>query len=138
MRILAVDPGEKRIGLAISDPSGTIASPLIILQHVSRQVDAATIAELANQNQVGLIVMGKSLDEDGIPTSQSRKSDRLVLAIQQQCAIPITTWDESFSTQLARQAHVEMGTTRRKRKGHLDQMAAAVILQSYLDSKVSE
>ena len=138
MRILAIDPGEKRIGLAISDPSGTIASPLTILQHVSRQVDAATIADLANQNQVELIVMGKSLDDDGMPTTQSRKSDRLVLAIQQQCAIPITSWDESFSTQFVRQARVEMGTTRRKRKGHMDEQAAAVILQSYLDSKVSK
>jgi len=138
MRIMAVDPGEKRIGLAISDPTGTIASPLTVLQHVSRPVDAATIADLANQNEVGLIIIGKSLDEEGMPTVQSRRSDRMALAIQEQCDIPITAWDESFSTQIARQARIEMGTKRQKRSGHLDELAATIILQSYLDNNVSE
>ncbi len=133
MRILAVDPGEKRIGLAISDPTATIASPLTVVQHVSRAVDAASIADLAVQQQVGLIVIGKSLDEDGLPTPASRRADRLLEAIRQQCAIPITTWDESFSTQAARQARLEMSVSRRQRSGHLDELAATVILQSYLD-----
>jgi putative Holliday junction resolvase len=135
MRILAVDPGEKRIGIALSDPSGTIASPLIVLRHVSRPVDAAAIADLAQQNQVGLIVIGKSLDEDGSPTPASRRADRLDNAIHQQCDIPLTFWDESFSTQEARRALIEMGASRRKRSGHLDDLAATVILQSYLDTR---
>jgi putative pre-16S rRNA nuclease len=135
MRILAVDPGEKHIGIALSDPSDTIASPLTVLRHVSRAVDSATIADLAQQNQVGLIVVGKSLDEDGSPTPASRRADRLVDALHQQCDITLTTWDESFSTQEARRARIEMGVSRRKRCGHLDDLAAAVILQSYLDSR---
>jgi putative pre-16S rRNA nuclease len=136
MRILAIDPGEKRTGIAVSDPTGTIASPLTMIKNTSRLVDSATIAELARENQVGMIVMGKSMDENGLPTPQSRRADRLVEAIQQQCDIPIITWDESFSTQIARQAQVEMGTKRQKRSGHLDALAAMVILQSYLNSKV--
>jgi putative Holliday junction resolvase len=60
MRILAVDPGEKRIGIALSDPTGTIASPLTVIQHVSRPIDAAAIADLARQHQVGMIVLGTS------------------------------------------------------------------------------
>ncbi|MFZ2097814.1 MAG: Holliday junction resolvase RuvX [Anaerolineales bacterium] len=136
MRILAVDPGEKRIGIAISDPTGTIASPLTVIKHASRTVDAATIADLANQHQAGLIVIGKSLDEDGLPTPQSRRSDRLAEAIHQQCEIQTVTWDESFSTRTARQARLDMGVRRNKRSGHLDELAATVILQSYLDSKV--
>jgi putative Holliday junction resolvase len=136
MRILAVDPGEKHIGIAISDPTGTIASPLTVLKHASRPLDAASIALLARENQAGLIVVGKSLDEDGKPTPQSRRSDRLVEAIQQQCDLPIVTWDESFSTQAARQARLEMGTQRHERKGHLDDLAATFILQSYLDDKI--
>ncbi|MBP1702931.1 MAG: putative holliday junction resolvase, partial [Chloroflexi bacterium] len=68
MRVLAIDPGEKRLGIAISDLSGTIANPLTVLQHVSRPVDAATIAQLAQEHQVGRIIIGQALDEEGLPT----------------------------------------------------------------------
>jgi putative Holliday junction resolvase len=135
VRILAVDPGEKRIGIAISDPTGMIAAPLTVLQHISRTIDAAAIADIARQNQAGLIVIGKSFDETDSATPSSRKADHLAEAIRQQCDITLVTWDESFSTQEARQSRREMGIPRRKRKGHLDDLAAAVILQSYLDSK---
>lgn len=138
MRIIAVDPGEKRIGIAISDPTGTIATPLTVIEHVSRLLDAASIADLANQYQAGLIVVGKSYNLEGMPTPQSRRADRLAEAIRQQCDVTLTMWDESFSTQVARQARIEMGTKRSKRRGHLDELAAAVILQSYLDSKVNK
>jgi putative Holliday junction resolvase len=138
MRILAVDPGEKRIGIAMSDPTSTIATPLTVVQHVSRLMDAASIADLANQHQASLIVIGKSFDEEGLPSPQSRRADRLAEAIRQQCDIPLVMWDESFSTQAARQARLEMGTTHRKRRGHLDDLAATVILQSYLDSRVNK
>lgn len=134
MRILAVDPGEKRIGLALSDPTGTIASPLTVLLHASRPLDAATIGDLAEQHQAELIVIGQSLDDDGSPTPQSHRAARLADAIRQQCDLPIKMWDESFSTQEARQARINMGTARRKRRGHLDDLAAVVILQSYLDA----
>ena len=135
MRIIAVDPGEKRIGIALSDPTGTIATPLTVIQHVSRLLDAVSIANLANQYEAGLIVVGKSFDEEGMPTPQSRRADRLAEVIHQQSEIPLIMWDESFSTLAARLARIEMGTTRRKRRGHMDELAAAVILQSYLDSR---
>ena len=134
MRILAIDPGEKRIGVAICDPTGTIASPLTVIKHISRLIDAATIADLAIQNQAEMIIIGKSLDDDGFPTPASRRADRLAEAIRQQSNLPLRMWDESFSTQVARQARIEMGTSRQKRRGHLDELAATVILQSYLDS----
>lgn len=134
MRILAIDPGEKRIGLAISDPTGTIASPLTVLKHVSRLSDAAAIANIARQHQAELIVIGKSMDIDGSPTRQSLMSDRLALAIHKECDLPVKSWDESFSTQEARQARLAMGTPRRKRQGHLDDLAATILLQSYLDA----
>lgn len=138
MRVMAVDPGEKRIGIALSDPTGTIASPLTVIQHVSRIVDAATIADLAKQHQVGLIIVGQALDDDGLPTPASHKADRLAAAIQEQGLIRIKMWDESFSTQEARQARIEMGTSRHKRRGHMDELAATVILQSYLDSDLNK
>ena len=74
MRILAVDHGEKRIGLALSDPTATIASPLKVIQHVSRLIDAAQVAEIAMQNEVGLIVVGQSYDEEGNPNPAGRSA----------------------------------------------------------------
>jgi putative Holliday junction resolvase len=134
MRILAVDPGEKHLGIALSDPTGTIATPLQVIKHISRPLDAAEIAYLAQQHQAEVILIGQSMDENGFSTPDSRRTDRLAEAIRQQCDLPIIMWDESFSTVEARQTRLEMGTTRRKRHGHMDDFAAAVILQSYLDS----
>ena len=134
MRILAVDPGEKRLGIAISDPSGTIANPLTVLKHVSRPLDAANIAQLAAENQAGLIVIGQSLDEDGLPTPEGRRAGRLAEAVQGQTDLPVVLWDESGSTQEARSARLALGASRRKRSGHLDDLAATYILQTYLDA----
>ncbi len=138
MRILAVDPGEKRIGMAISDPTGTIASPLAVLKHSSRAIDAATIGALAIEHQASKIVIGTSSDDEGGPTAQSRRAERLAEDIRQQCGLPTVTWDESFSTQAARQARIDMRVKRTRRSGHLDDLAATVILQSYLDAKGNE
>ena len=135
MRVLAVDPGEKRIGLAISDPTGTIANPLTVLKHVARPIDAATIASLAEQHESGLIVVGQALDDDNQPTPQSRRAERLAEAIRTQTSTRVVLWDESNSTQIARQARIQMGVSRRKRAGHMDDLAATVILQSYLDAQ---
>jgi putative Holliday junction resolvase len=123
------------LGIAISDPTRTIASPLTVINHISRLIDAGAIANLARENKVGLIVIGTSLDEEGASTPQSRRAERLAAAIKSQCDLPIETWDESFSTQDARNARIEMRTNRSKRYGHLDQIAAVVILQSYLNSQ---
>jgi putative Holliday junction resolvase len=135
MRILAVDHGEKRIGLAISDSTGTIANPLKVIEHVSRVMDAAQVADSAVQNQVELIVVGQSFDEDGKPNLAGRRAARFAEALKTQTQIPIVMWDESFSTQSARAARIEMGVSRKKRAGHLDELAATIILQSYLDHR---
>lgn len=135
MRILAVDPGDQRIGLALSDPSGTIANPLSVLRHVSRPLDAAQIAQIAAEQGAAEIVVGQALDEDGQPTPEGRKAARLAEAIQAQTNLPVRLWDESGSTLAAQQARRAMGVVRRQRQGHLDQLAATVILQSYLDSR---
>ncbi|HEX9017689.1 MAG TPA: Holliday junction resolvase RuvX [Anaerolineaceae bacterium] len=133
-RVLAVDPGEKRLGIALSDPSGTIAGPLTVLQHVSRVVDAASIAALAAEHGAERIVIGEALDADGGQTSQARHAARLAEALREQTSLPVELWDESGSTQAARASRIAMGVSRRKRSGHLDDIAATVILQSYLDA----
>jgi putative holliday junction resolvase len=135
MRILAVDHGEKRIGLALSDETATIASPLKVVEHISRAIDAAQVAELASQNDVKLIVIGQSFDEEGNPNPAGRRAGRFADELRNQTNIPIELWDESFSTQDARAARIELGVSRKKRAGHQDVFAAVVILQSYLEAK---
>ena len=134
MRILAVDHGEKRIGLAISDPNATIATPLKVIEHVSRVMDAAQVAALAQENDVGLIIIGQSFDEEGNPNAAGRRAARFAEALKTQTSILIQLWDESFSTQDARSTRIEMGVSRKKRAGHLDELAAVMILRSYLES----
>lgn len=134
MRILAVDHGEKHIGLAISDPSATIASPLKVIQHVSRLMDAAQVANLAAEHEAALIVVGQSYDEEGKPNLAGRRAAKFAQALQEQTQIPVILWDESFSTQDARATRIEMGVTRKKRVGHMDELAAVMILKSYLDA----
>ena len=108
MRILAVDPGEKRLGIAISDPTGLIANPLQIINHISRPIDAASIAALAEEQGAGKIIIGQALDADNRPTPQSRSAYRLAEAVRQQTNLPVELWDESGSTQAARSAHIAL------------------------------
>jgi putative Holliday junction resolvase len=133
-RILGVDPGDKRIGLAISDPTQTIANPLMVIKHVSRALDAAQIAQIAMDNEAVKIIVGCPYDIDGLSGPQARKSERMAEAMRSQTNLPVELWDESGSTQEARSARVSMGVKRSKRSGHIDDLAATVILQSYLDS----
>lgn len=134
MRILAVDPGQKNIGLALSDETATIASPLTVIQHIKREIDAAQVAAIAAENNVELIVIGQSLDENGKPNFEGRRSSRFAKALRLQTDLRVKLWDESYSTQDARQARIQMGVSRKKRAGHLDDIAATIILQSYLDA----
>jgi len=134
MRVLAVDPGSKRIGFALSDPTGSVARPLTVIAHVSRPLDAAVAVDLAVSNQVGLIIVGQSIDERGVPTFEGRRSARFAEAIRTQTEIPVLLWDEAFTTQDARSARLMQGASRKKRSGHLDDLAASFLLQSYLDA----
>ncbi len=135
MRILAVDHGEKRIGLALSDPTATIASPLTVIEHVSRLMDAAQVANIATENEVGLIVIGQSFDEEGQPNLAGRRAAKFAQALKEQTQISIVLWDEAFSTQDARAARIQMGSSRKQRGGHQDALAATMILRSYLESQ---
>jgi putative Holliday junction resolvase len=138
MLVIAVDPGEKRLGIAISDPTGTIANPLAVLEHISRTIDAASIAQIALERGAELIVIGQALDEDNRPTPHARRAARLAGAIRTQTSIPVLLWDESGSTQSARLARIALNSPRNKRRGHMDDLAATVILQTYLDARVPQ
>jgi len=133
MRILAVDPGEKRIGIALSDPTGTIATPLAILKHKSRQIDVKTIIQLTKENNAQKILIGQALNDDGSPTAQSKRAEHLAGMIEDSTNVPVILWDESGSTQAVRSAQIAMGVPRQKRRRPIDDLAAAYILQTYLD-----
>jgi len=133
LRILGIDPGEKNIGIAISDVSATLARPLMVIPHSSRKGDAQRIVELAEKEKVTKIVVGQATDVDGKPNFSGRKAARLAAEIRSSSSIPVELWDESFSTQQAVKSKIKFGSSRKNRRGHLDETAAAVILQSYLD-----
>jgi len=137
-RILAVDPGEKNIGIAISDPGGILARPLTVLRHVSMILDSAQIANLAEENLVGMIIVGMPSGPDGEEIPQTRHAGKLIDSIRTQTQITVLAWDEWGSTKKARSALIDAGVNRSKRGGHQDALAAAMILQSYLDDKRSK
>lgn len=129
-RILAVDPGEVRIGLALSDPTRLIARPLSVLRHTSRQQDALAIARAGREHAAGLILVGLALDQEGLIGAQARRGLRLAEAIRGVTDVPVGTWDESGTTQ---QAQALRGGGQL-----LDAQAAAFLLQDYLDSQGSQ
>ena len=133
-RILSVDPGDKRIGIAISDPTQTIASPYSVIEHTSREADARAILAIGEENQVGLVLIGQALNWDGDISPQGKKAARLAEEIQSLGDIPVKLWDEYGSTRTARESRQMMNLPRNKRKGHHDQIAAVIILQTYLDA----
>jgi len=127
--VLAIDPGEARIGLAISDPTGTIARPLEVVRHTSRAADVQTILERAARHGAGAIVVGIALDSEGEIGPQARRGVRLAEALREQTKLPVESWDESGSTEAARRGSRD--------DPMLDARAAAVILQEYLDARNS-
>jgi putative Holliday junction resolvase len=126
-RILAVDPGDVRIGLAVSDPTRTIAQPLRVLKHTSRDTNARQIHKIATKLQATEIVVGIALDLDGEIGPQARKALRLVRALREHGNLPVHTWDETGSTQIASKGLAQADP--------LDARAAAVILQEFLDAQ---
>lgn len=135
MRVLAVDHGQKNLGLALSDELGMLARPVGIVPHVSKLVDAARVAALALENAVGLIIVGVSYDEAGEPNKAGRQAINFAEVLRSQTEIPVRLWDESLTTQDARAARIASGAPRKKRAGHLDDVAAAVLLQDFLENQ---
>jgi putative Holliday junction resolvase len=139
MRVLAIDVGERRVGLAISDPTGTLARPLTTLTVTAvNAVDAVSheIAHLAAEDDgIGEIVVGMPVHLDGSPSEQTARVAAFVSALGARTAIPIRLADERLTS---REAESRLAVTERdwrKRKKLLDAAAAAIFLQEYLDHK---
>jgi putative Holliday junction resolvase len=138
VRALGVDPGEKYLGVAVSDETGLLARPLTTLRHVARAVDAGLIAALAEEQGAATIVVGYALNSDGEPGPQARHAERLAEALRQQTALPVVLHDESFSSQQAAEFLRAGGKKRRDRREQIHAAAAATLLQSYLDGHTRE
>ena len=138
MRILAVDPGERKIGLAISDPVGIAARPLATLEHTARMEDAARIVALAQSQAAQMIVVGMALEANGQAGPAARHAERLAAALRELTPLPVVLHDESLSTQIAHEAMLASGRRQRARRAQIHAASAAAILQSYLDAHSSE
>ncbi|UCC63730.1 MAG: Holliday junction resolvase RuvX [Anaerolineae bacterium] len=142
-RILALDVGERRIGVAVSDESQTLARGLTVLHRRSKAQDFEALAQLAHEQEALAIVVGLPLSLDGSEGPQARQvrhyADALAEALAAQgLAVPLIFWDESLSTVTAAEIMIASGRKRRHRRSQIDAVAAAVILQNYLDTHSSE
>ncbi|MBC8447596.1 MAG: Holliday junction resolvase RuvX [Chloroflexi bacterium] len=133
-RLLALDVGERRVGVAVSDPTGWLARPLTIIRRRSKREDFAAFARLVQEQEATAVVVGYPLNMDGSVGPQARRVARYAAALEQALPVPIVLWDERLSSEEALERLRAAGGGRRRRK-HLDDAAAAVILQEYLDAQ---
>ncbi len=141
MRFVGLDIGEKRIGVAVSDVSGTLARPLGVLRPSGLDVDAldvvsAEIARLvAEEDGLGEIVIGLPRRLDGSPTGMTPRVEQFARQLRMKTSLPVTLQDERLSSREAESRLALRDKDWRSRKARLDAAAAAVILQDYLDSR---
>ncbi len=135
MRILALDFGEKNIGVALSDPLGITARGLLTLKRESIKKDLLAIYELVEHHQAEQVVMGIPLNMDGSRGPAAFKVEEFARRLKGRLKVPVAFWDERLSTIAAQRVLLEGDVSRRGRREVIDKMAAVVILQNYLDSK---
>lgn len=132
MRVLGVDPGSRRVGLALSDEDGCIASPHETLEG-GRLVER--VAARAQELEVGRVVIGLPLTLEGREGEAARRARRFAARVGELSGLPVTLWDERLSTRAAERSLIEGNVRRSRRRGLVDRVAAAVVLQSYLDAQ---
>ncbi len=135
MRVLGLDVGDRRIGVAVSDPLGLTAQRLDNLERQGAQKDVEAVCALVEQYGVGTIVVGLPLTMQGEQGPQAKKVSAFSQALRGRVSVPIQMVDERLTTVQGERALIEMKTSRRKRKQMIDAVAAQLILQSFLDSQ---
>ncbi|MBM4286477.1 MAG: Holliday junction resolvase RuvX [Deltaproteobacteria bacterium] len=135
MRILGLDVGERRIGLAVSDPLGFTAQGLGVLRRHSPAEDLARLVAVGRQYRVQEIVVGLPRHLDGRPGQLAPGIWELAQALGEALGVPVIPWDERLSTQEAERVLLAADLSRRRRRQVVDQVAAALILQGYLDRR---
>ncbi len=140
MRALGLDVGSKTIGVAVADPSGTIASARTVLARKGHTADAAAVLELVRNESASTIVVGLPLELDGKDGHRARLVQRFVVVLEaalKDLPSPVTVhaWDERFSTAAAERTLLEADVSRARRKLSIDALAAQFILQGWLDAQ---
>jgi putative Holliday junction resolvase len=138
MRVMALDFGDKNIGVAVSDALLLTAQARSTIRRKSPQHDIEVLRRLVEDNEVHQIVLGQPLHMDGNESRQSQKVRLFAGELEKQLNIPIVFWDERLTSFAAEQHLEEMGLNWRKRRQHVDKIAAMIILQNYLDSRAGQ
>jgi putative Holliday junction resolvase len=136
-RILALDIGDKRIGVALSDTTQTLASPFTIIERTDDDSTTQEILKMVADREVSCVIVGLPRSLDGSIGYQAQKVQSFTQELKERLNIPIEYRDERFTTVAAVQKKKEASTKKLKRKTRFDAMAAAIILQEYLDEKAS-
>ncbi len=136
MRILAIDPGKVRLGLALSDPSGVIAQPLDVLLRRSPEEDLMALRRLMDERDVELVVIGLPKLMDGSMDVAAREAQAFGAEVGRATGRPIAYWDERLTTVAAERLLIAHGKRRDQRRATVDRVAAALLLQSYLDYRL--
>ncbi|TNF49614.1 Holliday junction resolvase RuvX [bacterium] len=136
-RIMAIDWGERRVGIALSDEGRTIASPHSVLKRShSLRKDMEKISSLIEQSDVGMVVVGIPRQLNGTLGLAAERILEVVQKFKDELGVPVKTWDERLSTAEAQKILIDGDVSRKKRKGAVDRIAAALFLQTFLDSGV--
>ncbi len=133
MRILALDHGTKRIGVAVSDETKTIAQPLEYIPAEPFADFLTRLKKILSEKEVDFILLGQPRNMDGSYGPAAQKVEAFAAALKTAITIPIKMWDERLTSTMANRALLQAGVRRDKRKEKVDKMAAAILLQSYLD-----
>lgn len=137
MRVMALDVGDKTIGIAISDELLLTAQARPTIRRKDLKTDLEALRVLAEENDVREIIIGQPLHMSGHESAQSQKVARFAEKLHEVLDLPIVFWDERLTSFAAEQHLEEMGLNWRKRREHVDKIAAMIILQNYLDSRAS-
>jgi len=133
-RILALDLGKRRIGLAISDPLGITAQGLPNLERTNKRRDLAALSALVRERGAGLILMGNPINMGGAEGRQSAWVREFAQSLERETGLPVRFWDERLTTVEAQRVLRESGISIEKRAAAVDRLSAVILLQSYLDS----
>ncbi len=137
IRILAIDLGTKNIGLAVSDPLGLTAQPLPTLRRSNRRADLAHLGELVEALAVERVLVGHPLHLKGYAGARAQQAERFADRLQEKLEVPVELFDERLTTVEAERLLREAGATRAERRRAADQIAAQLILQTYLDKQAT-
>jgi putative Holliday junction resolvase len=138
MRLLGLDYGSRRIGVAVCDELGMTAQGVATLIRKNRESDMAAIAELVGRYGIERIIVGYPIRLDGSEGIQCEKVNRFIRRLQTRFTLPVIRRDETLSTKEAEELLRETGVRREKKRGIVDRLAASIILQGYLDALARE